>query len=68
MAIKFAQQIQRSEVDNKSYVQQIVDNLEGSWKNLKRKRDRVLAERSRQSGAGPGRKEIEGFRLNRNTG
>lgn len=45
----FLDRIQLSEVENKRYIQQITDNLEGSLKNLKRKRDNAQEERERRT-------------------
>ena len=47
---KFLEQMHGSEVENRRYVRQISENLEGSLNNLKRRRDSEL-ERQRRPGA-----------------
>ena len=43
----FLEKIHRSDADNKRYVEQVRDSLEGTLRNLKRKRDMALEELAR---------------------
>ena len=43
----FLEKIQRNDTDNKRYVEQLKDSLEGTLRNLKRRRDLALEELAR---------------------